>query len=147
MPIAFARLYLGVHWLTDTLAGLCLGLIWVTVLGIAYNRHPKAAVQWRGLLAYSVITLLTTGLLHVGSDYGADLQRYQPKNDAAGTDWRAMVDGGWRELPSSDWISRATVDRTWCCNGPAAARNWNRDCGQRAGSRPPTWICAACCCG
>jgi membrane protein DedA with SNARE-associated domain/membrane-associated phospholipid phosphatase len=66
VPIAFARLYLGVHWLTDTLAGLCLGLIWVTVLGIAYNRHPKAAVQWRGLLAYSVIALLATGLLHVG---------------------------------------------------------------------------------
>ncbi|MCK7577843.1 MAG: phosphatase PAP2 family protein [Chromatiales bacterium] len=33
VPIAFARLYLGVHWLTDTLAGVCLGLIWVAVLG------------------------------------------------------------------------------------------------------------------
>ncbi len=69
VPIAFARLYLGIHWLTDTLAGLCLGLIWVTVLGIAYNHHPKAALHWRGLLAYSVVALLATDLLHVSLDY------------------------------------------------------------------------------
>ncbi len=79
VPIAFARLYLGIHWLTDTLAGLCLGLIWVAVLGIAYNRHPKAALHWRGLLAYSVIALLATDLLHVSLDYREDLQRYQPQ--------------------------------------------------------------------
>jgi membrane-associated phospholipid phosphatase len=99
VPIAFARLYLGVHWLTDTLAGLCLGLIWVTVLGIAYNRHPKAAVQWRGLLAYSVIALLATGLLHVGSDYGADLQRYQPKTTPRVLTREQWWMESWRELP------------------------------------------------
>ena len=99
VPIAFARLYLGIHWLTDTLAGLCLGLIWVTVLGIAYNRHPKAAVQWRGLLAYSVIALLATDLLHVGFDYGADLQRYQPKTTLHMLAREQWWTGGWRDLP------------------------------------------------
>ena len=99
VPIAFARLYLGVHWLTDTLAGLCLGLIWVTVLGIAYNRHPKAAVQWRGLLAYSVIALLATGLLHVGSDYRADLQRYQPQTTSRVLALERWWTEGWRKLP------------------------------------------------
>jgi len=99
VPIAFARLYLGIHWLTDTLAGLCLGLIWVAVLGIAYNRHPKAALHWRGLLAYSVIALLATDLLHVSLDYREDLQRYQPQialHVQTQDQWRA---GGWRELP------------------------------------------------
>jgi membrane protein DedA with SNARE-associated domain/membrane-associated phospholipid phosphatase len=99
VPIAFARLYLGIHWLTDTLAGLCLGLVWVTVLGAAYNHHPKTALHWRGLLAWSVIALLATDLLHVSLDYQEDRQRYQPQivlHTLAQTQWREQ---GWRELP------------------------------------------------
>lgn len=99
VPIAFARLYLGIHWLTDTLAGLCLGLIWVTVLGIAYNHHPKAAIHWRGLLAYSVSILLATDLLHVSFDYRHDRQHYQPQivsQTLTRDQWQA---GGWRKLP------------------------------------------------
>ncbi|MDR9435990.1 MAG: VTT domain-containing protein, partial [Thiohalophilus sp.] len=37
--IAFARLYLGIHWLSDVLGGILLGLIWVGFLGIGYRRH------------------------------------------------------------------------------------------------------------
>ncbi|MCB1769712.1 MAG: VTT domain-containing protein [Candidatus Competibacteraceae bacterium] len=99
IPIAFARLYLGIHWLTDTLAGLCLGLIWVTALAIAYNRHPQANLHWHGLLAYSVAALLATDLLHVSLDYQTDLHRYQPQI-ALHTQTRAQWwQGGWRELP------------------------------------------------
>ena len=99
VPIAFARLYLGIHWLTDTLAGLCLGLIWVTVLGIAYNRHPKTTLQWRGLLAYSVIALLATDLLHVSLDYQADLRRYQPQTVLHTQTRNQWWQEGWREFP------------------------------------------------
>ena len=99
VPIAFARLYLGIHWLTDTLAGLCLGLIWVAVLGIAYNRHPKAALHWRGLLAYSVIALLVTDLLHVSLDYREDLQRYRPQIALHVQTRQEWLADGWRQLP------------------------------------------------
>ena len=94
VPIAFARLYLGIHWLTDTLAGLCLGLIWVAALGLAYNHHTTAAVNWRGLLAYSVIALLATDLLHVGADFRADLQRYQPQTTEQTLSRASMVGAG-----------------------------------------------------
>lgn len=99
VPIAFARLYLGIHWLTDTLAGLCLGLIWVTALAIAYNRHPQANLHWPGLLAYSVAALLATDLLHVSLDYQADLRRYQPQIVLHTQPREQWWQGGWRELP------------------------------------------------
>ncbi|MBK7540402.1 MAG: VTT domain-containing protein [Candidatus Competibacteraceae bacterium] len=101
VPIAFARLYLGVHWLTDTLAGLCLGLIWVAVLGLAYNHHAMAvAVRWRGLLAYSASALLATHLLHVSFNFRTDLQCYeaQPMMKAQALDYW-LKEGGWRRLP------------------------------------------------
>ena len=99
VPIAFARLYLGIHWLTDTLAGLSLGLIWVAVLGVAYNYHTTTALNWRGLLAYSVLVLLVTDLLHVGMDYRADLQRYQPQPLVQTLEQESWWQSGWRQLP------------------------------------------------
>ena len=85
--------------MTDTLAGLCLGLIWVTVLGLAFNRHPTAAVNWRGLLAYSAIALLVTDLLHVSANYRADLQRYQPKSVVQTQSREQWWQSGWQRLP------------------------------------------------
>jgi undecaprenyl-diphosphatase len=99
VPIAFARLYLGIHWLTDTLAGLCLGLIWVAVLGLAYNHHATAVLNWRGLLTCSVIVVLATDLLHVSADYRADLQRYQPRTIEQTLVRATWWQRDWRQLP------------------------------------------------
>ena len=100
VPIAFARLYLGIHWLTDTLAGLCLGLIWVAALGLAYSRHAKAEpIHWRGLLAYSVVVLLVTDLLHVSFDFRADMQRYRPEPIHQTQAREQWWQHGWRQLP------------------------------------------------
>jgi undecaprenyl-diphosphatase len=99
VPIAFARLYLGIHWLTDTLAGLCLGLIWVAVLGLAYNHHTTVAVNWRRLLATSLIVLLATDLLHVSANFRADLQRYQPQAIEQILDRVAWWEQDWQRLP------------------------------------------------
>ena len=99
VPIAFARLYLGIHWLTDTLAGLCLGLIWVAALGLAYNHHTTVKVDWRRLLAASVIALLATDLLHVGARFSADLQRHQPQTTEQILSRAAWWEQDWRRLP------------------------------------------------
>ena len=41
--IAFTRVYLNVHWMSDVLAGLTLGLFWVTFVKlIFYNKTPTS---------------------------------------------------------------------------------------------------------
>jgi undecaprenyl-diphosphatase len=42
--IAFSRVYLNVHWFTDVIAGLSLGLFWVTLLEIFYP-HDNTRVK------------------------------------------------------------------------------------------------------
>lgn len=100
VPIAFARLYLGIHWLSDTLAGLCLGLIWVSVLGLAYNHHAKTMpLKWRELLIFTAAALLVADLFHFSRNYRQDLQRYQPQSVISVQAREAWVRGGWRRLP------------------------------------------------
>lgn len=47
--VAFARLYLGAHWLSDVVAGVLLGVVWVLGLGIAYRRHSARSFLVRPL--------------------------------------------------------------------------------------------------
>lgn len=100
VPISLSRLYLGAHWFSDVLAGLSLGIIWVTLIGIAYDRHPAPPLPVRGLL---LVTLLAAGLA----------VSWQSRNDRAGfhnvyaqdtrllritrATWR---NSGWETLPA-----------------------------------------------
>ena len=35
--IALSRVYLGVHWISDVLAGVTVGTVWVTTTTVAYE--------------------------------------------------------------------------------------------------------------
>ncbi|HXH04205.1 MAG TPA: bifunctional DedA family/phosphatase PAP2 family protein [Candidatus Competibacteraceae bacterium] len=99
LPVAFSRLSLGAHWLTDTVAGICLGLVWVGLVGLAYNRHLAPPLDRRGLLRVSLITLLLTQVIYGALRFDADLQRYRPQSAPqmmAAADW---WQDGWRRLP------------------------------------------------
>lgn len=74
--IAFSRLYLGAHWLSDVLAGLALGVGWVALSRIALRRHRRKPGTAKGLSAACLAVLVVVGMWHIERSHSADLQRY-----------------------------------------------------------------------
>jgi len=100
VAIAFSRLYLGVHWFSDVLGGASVGLLWVTLLGIAYDRHPAPALPLKQLLTVTLTLLLVAGAWQVEFRYRQDLANFAPRMEmqtVALPDW---LNGYWRELPA-----------------------------------------------
>ncbi|MFH1817544.1 MAG: VTT domain-containing protein [Pseudomonadota bacterium] len=98
--IAFSRIYLGAHWLSDVLGGLSFGVAWVALLGIAYLRRPAPAVAAHGLLAAASIALIAAAVVHAANQRDADAVRYaiqRPSTLMAQQDWWSQ---GWQTLPA-----------------------------------------------
>jgi undecaprenyl-diphosphatase len=51
LSISFSRVYLGVHWMSDIVAGITAGAVWVTSTTVAYEvmRHIRESGQGRVL--------------------------------------------------------------------------------------------------
>ncbi len=93
--IGFSRLYLGVHWLTDVMAGFALGFAWVIALALLFRRlHPHQSPAPGPLAVVVCLTLLAAAGLRLGLQLETVLARYQTAS------LTASVDPG-RERPAS----------------------------------------------
>lgn len=76
--VALSRLYLGVHWLSDIAGSLTLGLAWIALLGLAYNRHEQQPARWHGLGLAGLLLLGSGVALESTLHHERNLARYQP---------------------------------------------------------------------
>lgn len=75
--IALARLYLGLNWLTDVAAGICLGGAIVSLVIISYRRYKSAKISAVGIFLVVVITFAIVDVWDLHQNYDNHLHNYQ----------------------------------------------------------------------
>ena len=129
--VAFARLYLGAHWLSDVTAAMLLGVVWLLVVGIAYRRHSTRSFFIRPLVWVFFGTFALALGWYAPRSADATLARFLPPApqarlslphwqqqgiaDPRHFDLQAAGDlrvlqqrlqaQGWQVQPAADWVS------------------------------------------
>ncbi|MFW5833754.1 MAG: phosphatase PAP2 family protein, partial [Pseudomonadota bacterium] len=76
VAIAFSRIYLGVHWVSDVLAGVAFGGAWVALSALLHLRWQPAPLPFRPLALAVAVTLAAAGGWHIAANHEDAMARY-----------------------------------------------------------------------
>ena len=113
--LGFARLYLGAHWLSDVLAGASLGLVWITVLGIAYRRRVARSFWVRPVAAIFFGMVLLVGGWHATRSAEALVAAFDPPVERQRIDAGRWL-GGDRDLALPERRNELRSRDAWTLN-------------------------------
>ncbi len=101
--IAFAQLYSGVQTFSILLGHLFFGLLWVSVLGIAYRRHPvrNTAVETRRSLSITLLSIVSLALVIFifNNNIKIPAEKPYPQKTWFIIGYDAWLESGWKILP------------------------------------------------
>jgi undecaprenyl-diphosphatase len=99
VAIAYSRIYLGAHWMSDVLGGFLFGAVMIAAFGIAIEAVPSRRIQPLGLTVAALMAFALAGTVHISRDYPANADIYVPREAIVLYDREQWESGSWASLP------------------------------------------------
>lgn len=99
IAVAYSRIYLGAHWMSDVLGGFLFGAVMIAAFGIAIEAVPSRRIMPWGLTVATLLAFAVAGSIHISRDYPANAEIYAPREAIVLYDREQWETGSWASLP------------------------------------------------
>lgn len=97
--IAFSRLYLGMHWLGDVLAGIAVSAVIITVFGVALEAWPARRIRPLGMIGAALAAWVVVAGLNIEMNFEHREAAYAPPVQVTVHDASAWSAKAWHVEP------------------------------------------------
>lgn len=143
LAMAAARIYLGDHWPSDVLAGLCLGLLAPATLAALYHQSPRAALLPGPMAIAMALVLSGVGTWHLGQTWPADLAHYRPRRAPQVIDVAAWRKGTGLQPPPRRIDLSGDLEEPLVLQWLGTAKGLAERQGKAGWGAPPVWTLQA----